>query len=190
MEVITLNEEHFNKKCIELIEKIDFNPDMVIGILQGGGIMLDSIKASKKTEANVFGFVKLKKANTSKKNKKLFVPLLKMLPYSILNKLRHIESNKIKKSIQSLDLNNLAKQDIDLSLPQLEEVKSILIIDDAIDSGKTMFVVNENIKRRFPKAKIRIAVISWTLNESIIKPDFYLYKNILVRFPWSLDFKN
>ena len=68
--------------------------------------------------------------------------------------------------------------------------KSILIIDDAIDSGKTMFVVNENIKRRFPKAKIKIAVISWTLNESIIKPDFYLYKNILVRFPWSLDFKN
>ena len=113
-----------------------------------------------------------------------------MLPYSILNKLRHIESNKVKKSIQSLDLNNLAKQDIDLSLPQLDEVNSILIIDDAIDSGKTMFVVNKNIKRRFPKAKIKIAVISWTLNESIIKPDFYLYKNILVRFPWSLDFKN
>ena len=41
----------------------------------------------------------------------------------------------------------------------------------------------------FPNAQIKNAVISWTIESSIIKPDYYLFKNVLVRFPWSKDYK-
>ena len=70
-----------------------------------------------------------------------------------------------------------------------KNVKSILIIDDAIDTGRSMFVVKNNLKTLFPNAQIKTAVISWTLENSIEKPDYYIFKNVLVRFPWSKDYK-
>ena len=43
MEVVTLNKETFLLKCKELIAKIDVKPDIVIGILNGGGFPIDKI---------------------------------------------------------------------------------------------------------------------------------------------------
>ena len=70
-----------------------------------------------------------------------------------------------------------------------KSIKNILIVDDAIDTGKTMFIVKNNLKQKFPEAKIEIAVLAWTIDSSIVKPDYYLYKNTLLRFPWSNDYK-
>ena len=36
---------------------------------------------------------------------------------------------------------------------------------------------------------IKILVIVNTREDSIVKPDVVKYKNVLVRFPWSKDFK-
>lgn len=190
MQVITLNKETFVEKCTELFSKLEIQPDLVVGILNGGGFLLNEIKKQKK-----FGSVRLLSLNLQRTKgfRNLFFIrfILKKLPYKILNTLRIYESKKARKSIIALDINGLLNYQIDFDSTaiQKESIKTILIIDDAIDTGRTMFIVKNNLKARFPTAQIRTAVMSWTIETSIEKPDYYLFKNVLVRYPWSKDYK-
>jgi len=188
MEVITLNKASFLTKCNELSSKIDFGPDLIVGILEGGGHVVNEIAKTLKSK-NV-AFIKLKR-KTGSKEFILIGYLLKVLPYKFLNKLRFYESSRAKKSMNSLNLDELSKQSLEFNLENidLEKIKTILIVDDAIDTGKTMFVVKNSLDSKIQNANIKTAVISWTLEDSIVKPDYHLYKNVLVRFPWSKDYK-
>lgn len=189
MNVITLNEKIFFKNCNKLISNLDVKPNLVVGILTGGGYCVDKIKNNNKLKNCNFQFVEFKKEDF--KEHAVVRLLLKFLPYNVLNKLRVYESKKVNDKKNKLDIKDLIEYEIDLKLSKDsdDEIKNILIIDDAIDSGKTMFIVKNNIEKRFPNCKIKIAVISWTNESSIVKPDFYIFKNILVRFPWSKDYK-
>jgi hypoxanthine phosphoribosyltransferase len=184
MEVITLNHKAFVEKCAELNSKLDFQPDMIVGILNGGGYVV------KEFHGIEFKLVKLQRDNWLK-NHFLVKFLLKLLPYAISNKLRRIESKKARQSVQTIDLNVLKQRIVEFKIDNdlKDKINNILIVDDAIDTGKTMFVVKNSLTKLFSNATIKIAVISWTIEESIIKPDYCLFKNTLVRFPWSKDYK-
>lgn len=190
MEVITLNREIFSEKCSELIGRIDFHSDIIVGILGGGGYIIDEIMSEVGFDSTQFELVRLQRGNKFKSNF-IIKSILKFLPYRITNKLRIFESKKARSSIVELNLTEVSAESIDfkLNLDSTETVKNILILDDAIDTGRTMFIVKNSLSKLFPKSQVNTAVISWTLENSIIKPDYYLYKNILVRFPWSLDYK-
>ncbi|HEY5686709.1 MAG TPA: phosphoribosyltransferase family protein [Yeosuana sp.] len=190
MEVITLNKELFSEKCSELICKMDFHPDFVVGILSGGGYVIDEIVNEVGFDSVQFELVRLHRRNKFKSNF-IIKSILKLLPYKFTNKLRIFESKKARSSIAELNLTKVFSNNIDFKLnsDSIETVKNILILDDAIDTGRTMFIVKNSLGKLFPKSQIKTAVISWTIENSIIKPDYYLYKNILVRFPWSIDYK-
>lgn len=190
MEVITLDNETFSKKSTELIYKIDFQPELIVGILNGGGYVVNEIRTIDRFEKVQFEFVKLQRSNCLKHNL-FFKFILRLLPYNISNKLRVIESLKARKSISNLNKDELSSSKINFQFNSVskKEINNILIIDDAIDTGKTMFRIKSSLNKLFPNAQIKIAVISWTLESSIIMPDYYLFKNILVRFPWSKDYK-
>lgn len=190
MKVLTLNTETFEKESLKLISKLEVNPDLVVGILSGGGHVLEAIKKHPNVKSSLFEVVTLQRQSTNVKQRFL-KPVLSILPYSILNWLRILESNSVKAKISNLNLEKLQDNTIafDTRNTIAKPIKNILIIDDAIDSGKTMFVVKSNLQQKFPKAKIKIAVLAWTIDSSIIKPDYYLYNNTLLRFPWSNDYK-
>jgi len=190
MKVLTLNTETFEKESLKLISKLEVNPDLVVGILSGGGHVLEAIKQHPNVKSSLFELVTLQRQSTNVKQRFL-KPVLSILPYSILNWLRIFESNSVKAKISNLNLEKLQDNTIafDTRNTIAKPIKNILIIDDAIDSGKTMFVVKSNLQQKFPKAKIKIAVLAWTIDSSIIKPDYYLYNNTLLRFPWSNDYK-
>ena len=190
MKVLTLNTETFEKESLKLISKLEVNPDLVVGILSGGGHVLEAIKKHPNVKSSLFELVTLQRQSTNVKQRFL-KPVLSILPYSILNWLRIFESNSVKAKISNLNLEKLQDNTIafDTRNTIAKPIKNILIIDDAIDSGKTMFVVKSNLQQKFPKAKIKIAVLAWTIDSSIIKPDYYLYNNTLLRFPWSNDYK-
>lgn len=190
MKVLTLNTETFEKESLKLISKLEVNPDLVVGILSGGGHVLEAIKQHPNVKSSLFEVVTLQRQSTNVKQRFL-KPVLSILPYSILNWLRIFESNSVKAKISNLNLEKLQDNTIafDTRNTIAKPIKNILIIDDAIDSGKTMFVVKSNLQQKFPKAKIKIAVLAWTIDSSIIKPDYYLYNNTLLRFPWSNDYK-
>lgn len=190
MEVLTLNNDLFSEKCSELIGKIDFHADVMVGILGGGGYIIDQIVNQFDFDSTQFDLVRLQRGNKFK-SYFLIESILKLVPYSITNKLRILESKNARNSIAEINLTKVSSNYIDfkLNLGSTATVKNILILDDAIDTGKTMFIVKNSLSKLFPESQIRTAVISWTLENSIIKPDYYLYKNILVRFPWSKDYK-
>lgn len=184
MEVITLNNSTFGEKCAQLKAKLDVQPDMVVGILTGGGYVVSAFNYSQ------FELVKLQRDNWMK-NHFLVRWILRLLPYSLSNNLRRFESEKARKSINTIDLDSLKQNVIEFAFNSTvkKKIQNILILDDAIDTGKTMFVIKNNLKKLFPNAAIKTAVVSWTIETSVVKPDYYLFKNTLVRFPWSKDYK-
>jgi len=164
---------------------VEIKPDVVVGILNGGGFVLDEFK--KTTKPNIeFTTVKLQRDSTKVIKKRSFLQkYLKATPSTLLDGLRRMEHrlnlNRKLKEIQS-DLEIIIK-----SKP--ETVNTILILDDALDSGITIKSVIQSLHKQFPNSEIKTAVISWTNPKSIIAPDYYIFKNTLVRFPWSLDYK-
>ena len=74
----------------------------------------------------------------------------------------------------------------------LKEIESpkILVIDDAIDSGDTLFAIAKTLRKTNEKAIVRIAVMTETTSNPRIRADYSLYKNkTLIRFPWATDYK-
>lgn len=190
MNVITLTPAETIKNIEKLINQTDFYPDIVIGVLNGAKVILEQFKKSEKFVTSQFVEVKLQRKTEKSKSNKFVLSVFKILPYAILDKLRMIESKKVKSSITNIDFAMLDNLSFLLDhFPDID-VKRILIIDDAVDSGKTMYILRKQLNEKYPHAEIKSAVIAWTIEQSIVKPDYYLYKNILVRYPWSKDFKH
>ena len=191
MEVITLNKKDFLKKFNELKHQINVEPDLVIGVLNGGRYLIDNLKSEKNYQSKLFKKIKLQRKGETLKEGLVFKCILRILPYKVLDKLRIYESKKAKEMLKRLDVVELSGEHFDfkLSTIQKELIKTILIVDDAIDTGRTMFVIKNNLGKIFPDANIRVAVIAWTIETSIVQPDYYLFKNVLVRYPWSKDYK-
>jgi len=190
MKVLTLNNETFEKESLKLISKLEVKPDLVVGIVKGGSYVLEAIKKHPTINDGLFELITLQRQSTKIKQRYL-KPFLFVLPYRILNKLRVLESKQVTSKISKINLKQLQNivLKFEIENTKAKSIKNILIVDDAIDTGKTMFIVKNNLKQKFPKAKIEIAVLTWTIDSSIVKPDYYLYKNTLLRFPWSNDYK-
>ncbi|MFV0541721.1 MAG: phosphoribosyltransferase [Aestuariibaculum sp.] len=190
MEVITLDKTNLELACGELMSKIDFRPDLVVGIANGGIFLLSAFGSTENFKNAYFKEIKPKR-KVNIKNNFIVRFILRRIPVRLANYLRLIESKKIQQSLGDLDLNKLTGFKLKLDMADLpkEKIEHILIVDDAIDTGKTMFVVKNNLNRLFTNAQIKTAVLSWTLTGSIVKPDYYMFKDVLVRYPWSKDFK-
>jgi hypoxanthine phosphoribosyltransferase len=64
----------------------------------------------------------------------------------------------------------------------------VLVTDDAVDSGATLATVLRHIHAVCPPGvEVRSAVITQTLEQPMIKPNYALFHNVLCRFPWSFD---
>src|SRR5437868_3862861 len=63
-----------------------------------------------------------------------------------------------------------------------------LVVAEAVDSGTTLSLVLDAVRRRAPHAAtIRSAAITVTTERPLTLPDYALYHRQLCRFPWSLD---
>lgn len=71
-----------------------------------------------------------------------------------------------------------------------EPAPEVLVVDDAIDSGDTLFSVINSLKEVNPAARVRVAVVTVTTDHPRAEADFSIYHNkTLVRFPWSSDYR-
>ncbi|WKW45649.1 phosphoribosyltransferase family protein [Myroides sp. JBRI-B21084] len=189
MKVITFNEKQLKEKAFELVNKIDFQPHLIVGVLNGAQFFIDEFKSSQKFKDCHFSEIKLQRNSENIKKKPFTAFLLKHLPYFILNFLRNIESYKVKTTIKKSSGTISKPINFNYSSELPENITKILIIDDAIDSGKTIQQVKNTLQNKFPNAQIKTAVFVCTLKNALIKPNYYLYQNVLIRFPWSKDFK-
>lgn len=79
--------------------------------------------------------------------------------------------------------------DIDVVMPlHLEDYKkytSILIVDDLVDSGKTMLFIKKLLENALPESTIKVAVLYYKPT-SKIKPDYFVEETEdWVVFPWE-----
>ena len=115
MNVITLNKEVFFNKCTELVSKTNLQPDLIVGILNGGGYIVDEMKKMDGFEKVQFESIKLQRSSWLKNNL-FFKLILKLLPNTINSKLRVMESVKSRKSISTLNLDELSNSKINFQL--------------------------------------------------------------------------
>ncbi|MFT7156144.1 MAG: hypoxanthine phosphoribosyltransferase [Parvicella sp.] len=198
MKVIELLNKDFTNACHELADKVleDACPDTIIGVLTGGGVvgreMLEQFK-SKGCKPNYLEF-KIQRQLTKKKESVGVRSLLRKMPRSITKRLILME-------VLVLELKSkfvTPKRDIDYKLDnELREefanpksIGSLLIIDDCIDTGATVQALVSHINTINQNIKIKVAVITVTHKNPLIKADYQLFERTICRFPWSMEIQN
>ena len=193
MKVVTLNAQMFDEANKQLVALSPSNPDLIISVLNGGGYLINSMIKQGFYPNTPIVSVKLQRSSTKKKDKKLFTLLLQLLPYKLLDILRVFESNKIKKTFEKRGNSRIDSRDLQLNnsdIKLLKKARKIMIIDDAIDTGVTVWRIKNEIEKHFTASpSVFISVISWTIRSSKIKPNAFIYRDQLVWFPWSKDYK-
>ena len=75
------------------------------------------------------------------------------------------------------------------NIPDIQNAKEVLIVDDIVDSGDTMKLVLETLTGRYPNCRFRLAALFYK-ESAVIKPDWYVrIADRWIDFFWSMDLK-
>lgn len=190
MKVITID---FNSACVELAEKVkeSYQPEVIVGIATGGLFVAQILSEQMNIPLVV---VKKQRPMTKIKNKIRLDLFLKKFPYVVSNILRVLETKfneyRFEKNKSNISYSDVSVEWIEGTFTSLSSFNKILIVDDSIDSGKTLYLVKQFIKMNLDdKVEIKMAVLNQTFKNPLVNPDFLLDKNVIYRFPWSKDTK-
>ncbi|AYJ80235.1 nicotinate phosphoribosyltransferase [Aliarcobacter cryaerophilus ATCC 43158] len=76
------------------------------------------------------------------------------------------------------------------NIPDLKSYKKVLIIDDIVDSGKTMIEIFKILNEKFPNTEFKLATLFYK-KTALVKPDFYIKQtDIWIEFFWEVDIQN
>lgn len=183
--VVTLHPADLDAACERLAREIaPPSPRIVVGILTGGG------EVGRRVAAHFPGAeyheVALRRPTTERKRRAR--RLLRALPTWLADMLRRYESRRA--SAKPARRREVALPDSLAAALADCGSESVLIVDDAVDSGGTLLSVAEAIADAAPQADVRTAVLAVTTQHPAINPDYSLRRgDTLLRFPWSLDYK-
>jgi hypoxanthine phosphoribosyltransferase len=162
--------------------KKEFNADLVIYIAKGGYLVA-------KPFSDIFNvpLIGVKAERKGNKVKDLIMPLIVKLPNFVLNILRKIE---LKTNIHDKYTERNIVLFEELNSIDKNSIKNILIVDDSVDTGYTMKLVVDKINEVFEDVNVKTAAINvWKKSGNIIKTNFYLYEDTIIRTPMSKDSK-
>lgn len=197
LKVITLN----NKKLAEEVERFasqylrdnSVSSLYVIGIASAGvpiaNIFLNSVPETVDIEV---GTIRCQRPSTELKKKsdlkaRLVRFLFRVSPYILLDFLRIFEHVILSKRSKKMAVRNIS--DESMNWRAFYSADRVLVIDDAIDSGESMKAVLDFLYAKKFKGMIDSFAVVATQPSPVVKVDYVLYENVLIRFPWSLDFK-
>lgn len=73
------------------------------------------------------------------------------------------------------------------NIPDLNQYKKILIIDDIVDSGESLVAIKEKLQNKFPHIQLKIATIFYK-KTALLEPDFKLKEaKEWVEFYWDIE---
>ena len=184
MEVVTLGPKQFSEACEHLASRIaSLCPegfDLVIAIPRAGRYVAKELMPH--LPQCEYAEITCQRPSTKKK-KGTVSAILKTLPTILTDMLRVIEAW----CLPHLPVKPPAVHIPDGTLPK--GCKRILIVDDSVDSGRTLLAVKNAVAAARPHATITTAVITVTTKKPLITPDVRLYDTpVLVRSYWSADY--
>ncbi|MBR5715345.1 MAG: phosphoribosyltransferase [Bacteroidales bacterium] len=208
MPVVTLTPTLLAKACSQLSQRVKaggFAPLLIIGIQHGGAEVAKLMKEDFPDAA--YCEVRLSRPDTPQKSRGWKHRLLHSMHIWLCNVLRIVESrvnewrSKGKEPVRIGEIR--LPEDIAalLSTPSTPSNLSnssnpsppstVLLVDDAIDTGATIHQARQQLLEQFPDIILRVAVITVTTPLPICDADFSLYHNrTLCRFPWSNDYRS
>lgn len=166
----------------------DYNPDLIIGIANGGWYVVRSMSLS--SGVSVLK-IKKQRAGTLVKNKFRINHFLPKLPVLFNNFLRMLEI-AVREILFLLRRGGCSVSELKIDGEDALAVRrasNILLVDDSIDSGCTVKLVMGALRNLNPDCAIKIGVINTTFANPVISPDFCLFNRTIVRFPWAGDVK-
>ena len=182
MEYTELSIENVKEKSKELYKKIikDYNYDLVIFIAKGSYLI-----GSELSKLNNCELLEIFASRKGSKLKKIIKPFLKLIPKKIKIKLRKKEMTS-----DYHEKNNDRQVSFDEKIySKYKNKKKILLVDDSIDSGNSVILTKEAILNYFKKSEVKVAVFNY-MNKASIRPDYNLYKDMMICGPWSNDSKD
>lgn len=185
-EIVTFDQNALESACATLAATVHasgFNYDIAVAIASGGVFVAGCFPDTK------FFTVEQRRKSTGMK-KQYLRSVLQRLPRRINDFLRIVESR-----MSALKARMVRPRIVETPLPEDLTVflsenprASVLVIDDAVDSGATLLSVMTAISHAAPGALVEAAVITVTRRRPLVSPRFALYRNnTLIRFPWSND---
>lgn len=195
MRVITLDNKEFEVHSELLADAVAADGlcfDAIVGVKRGGSMVCDAF--CRHFPSSRYGLrtdVRKQRSSTKRKGGRVSA-ILKRLPYWMLNLMRVGESEVLSLRHRFSNYHPSVVELPEVLKRLLKTLKNpgILVIDDAIDSGDTLYAVVQTLKKVNPSVEVKVAVITVTTKSPRIFPDYYIYNNrTLIRFPWSSDFK-
>jgi hypoxanthine phosphoribosyltransferase len=193
--VVSLDRKSFDEVCAELMRHVnnDRRPDAIIGIRTGGLVVAEAMARAAGGDMPVLSMTCRRPSSRHKPTSSKVRRLVANLPRPLLDQLRLVEHAILTRRAPAaphgeyrFDEDEL--QDLDAWLAGSGRHPSLLVVDDAVDSGTTLAVVLGAVRSRAPRtATIRSAAITVTTERPLARPDYALYHRQLCRFPWSLD---
>jgi hypoxanthine phosphoribosyltransferase len=168
-------------------------PNLVVGVRTGGYVVAERMLAAAGANVTLLP-ITCRRPSTGKKNRMGFVKLaLKQLPRVVNDRLRIIEHKILtqRKTPQPVAFTPDAQElgVLRAHLAQAGAQARVLIVDDSVDSGATLQAVERIVREAAaPGGRVETAAITVTTSAPLLQPTYSLYRYVLCRFPWSLDF--
>lgn len=185
MKVITVDDKAFGEMCRQLMAEVvasGYEPDIVVAVARAGVFVAKAM--------NIGDFYTVRCAREGAKAKKSRLGnVLRYLPAFVNVMLRKVEYRLLQWRDKSV---NYQPRVVEIS-PQLKTALSkggrkVLIVDDAVDSGRSLRSIVDELGKYGKGNEIRTAVITVTRPETVCDPDYALFRNrTLIRFPWAAD---
>lgn len=197
MQVLTLDPQALDLHAAKLAQMVEEGKphcfDAIVAVRRGGSIVCDSFcKHFPKERFRERYDVSLQRPSTKRKNADVS-KILKKLPLPLLDFMRMAESALLEMCRRIKSRSSSRNIDIPESLANTfgnSEAPEILIIDDAIDSGDTLYAIVKSLLKLNSKSIVSIAVMTETTRNPRLHADYAIYRNrTLIRFPWSNDYK-
>lgn len=181
------SESVFERLCDDLAVKVSEGmgaPDIIIGIRTGGERV--ALSLARHFPQSRCCFVTARRPSTKGKEKSGVRRILRYLPVRLLDLMRIMEARFLSRHV-----NPHREVIADISPEIIDAIShgdtSVLIVDDAVDSGYTLKAVTGKVTG-LAGGRVSTAAITSTTCEPVIMPDFVVFNDkVLVRFPWSMD---
>lgn len=180
----------FTDVCVQLAEAVgEFRPDLVVGIETGGARVAEGMVATLDHPDQVN--VRVQRPATKVKSRLGVGRLAGRLPRAVVDRLRWAEV-ELREALVGSRPSPVESMACDLlATTRLRDAaadaRRILVVDDTIDSGRTLSVVRRAVEMANPGAQIRTAVLASTWRKPPLEPDYCLFGRTLLRMPWSFD---
>ncbi len=169
-----------DKKLYSKLNK-EYKYDLVIFIAKGSYLIGKDF-----SDFNTCPLLEVTASRSGGKLKKILRPLLNLIPNKLKIYLRKKEMNS---SVHSSNSNRNISFDENI-WKKYKKCRKILLVDDSIDTGHSVLSAKLEIEKYFNNSEIKVAVLNYFEKaKDIFVPDYYLYKNTIIKGPWSNDSK-